>query len=88
MKLTRQTVTQEVKTTETVCEITQDEFDSICAKTAADIVTQFIGDDAGLDDLKAGLELTSLLAKFVMQLDVALFHCKPENPDKNEKEEN
>ena len=86
MKLTKKTVTHEVETSETVCEITQAEFDTLCAKTAAKTITEFIGDGADIDDLMAGLQLTSLFAKFVAKLDHELFDANDtnENPDKKE----
>ena len=85
MKLTKKTTTKEVETTETVCEITQKEFDQICAKTAANVVTDYIGKDADVDDLIAGIMLTSLFAQFVSDLDDKLFgNDKTENPDKKE----
>ena len=88
MKLTKKSVKHEVETTETVCEITQSEFDQICAKMAADTVTDYIGcDGVDVDDLIAGLTLTALFAEFVSKLDDKLFTDKTENPDKNEKEE-
>lgn len=86
MKLTKKTVKHEVENMETVCEITQAEFDDICAKAAAKLVIDFIGPDADVDDIKAGIELTSLLARFVANLDNKLFsdHDTDENPDKKE----
>lgn len=86
MKLTKKTVKHEVENTETVCEITQAEFDDICARTAAKLVTDFIGPDADCDDIKAGIELTALFARFVANLDDKLFNDTDtnENPDKKE----
>lgn len=86
MKLTKKSVKHEVETTETVCEITQAEFDKICAKTAAKTITDYVGDDADIDDLIAGVMLTSLFAQFVSNLDDELFNDtdKTENPDKKE----
>ena len=82
MKLTKKTVSHE--TTETVCEITQEEFDMLCAKTAAALVVDFIGDNPEASDFTAGLSLTHLFAKFVSKLDSELFNDKTENPDKKE----
>ena len=89
MKLTKKTVKSEVETTETVCEITQEEFDALCAKTAAKTITEFVGDDADIEDLIMGIQLTSLFAQFVSRLDKKLFNDTDtdENPDNNEKEE-
>jgi hypothetical protein len=85
MKLTKKITTKEVETTETVCEIAQEEFDQICAKTTADVITDYIGKDADVDDLIAGVMLTSLFAQFVSNLDDKLFdNDNTENPDKKE----
>jgi hypothetical protein len=86
MKLTQKTVKHEVEKTESVCEITQAEFDQICAKEAARFVAEFIGPDAAVDDITAGLELTTLFARFVANLDNKLFndHDNDENPDNKE----
>lgn len=86
MRLTKKTVKHEVETTETVCEITRAEFDKVCARVAADTVTNHIGADVDAEDLVAGLCMTALLAQFVSNLDDELFN-ETENPDKNEKEE-
>ena len=84
MKLTKKSTKHEVETTETVCEITQEEFDKICAKTAADVVTNYIGSDADVDDIIAGVMLTSLFAQFVSSLDDKLFTDTNETHDKKE----
>ena len=86
MKLTEKTVKQEVETTETVCEITQEEFDAICASTAAHIITNFVGKDADIEDLMAGIMLSQVFAQFVSKLDEKLFgeNNTNENPDKKE----
>ena len=90
MKLTMKTVKREVEATEPVCEIAHSEFDDVCAKAAATVVMQFVGDDATINDLRAGLELASVLATFVSDISKQLFNPDDttENPDKNEKEEN
>ena len=82
MKLTTKSIQYE--TTKTVCEITQDEFDKICAETAASIVVGFIGEDPDIEDLGAGLSLTKMFADFVSKLDERLFNDKNENPNKKE----
>ena len=89
MRLTKNTVKHEVETTETVCQITQDKFDKICAETAAKTIANFVGDDPEVEDLIVGIQLTSLFAQFVAKLDKKLFDeaDKTENPDNNEKEE-
>ena len=86
MKLTKKTVKKEVETTEKVCEISQTEFDKLCAKTAASVVVDFIGDDYDEDDILASIQLTTLLANFVSELDGVMFDTSStnENPDKKE----
>lgn len=86
MKLTKKTVKHEVETTEAVCEITKVEFEQMCAKTAAKTITEFIGTDADIDDIVAGIQLTSLFAKFAARLSTELFtdNDTTENPDKKE----
>lgn len=84
MKLTKKSVTTEVETTEIVCEIAKDEFDKICAETAAHTIVDIIGDEPDTDDIMCGVELTKFLAKFVAKLAVKLFNDKTENPDKKE----
>lgn len=87
MKLTQKTVKQEVETTETVCEITRDEFENLCAKVSANTVIKTIGDDPEIDDMLAGLALTRIFANLCASLEVELFGDTNENPDKKEKEE-
>lgn len=88
MKLTKKTVKQEVESTETVCEIAKDEFEMICAQTAAKTIANFVGEDPEVADIVVGVHLTSLFADFAARLIVKLFdNDKTENPDKNEKEE-
>ena len=81
MNLKKKTASHE--TTEIVCEIAQDEFDAICAKTAAALVVDFIGENPDVSDLGAGLSLTSLFAKFVSILDKELFTDKTDNEEEN-----
>ena len=87
MKLTKKTTKKEVETTETVCEITQAEFDRLCAKVAASAVMKFIGDDPDASDLEAGLSMTAFLADFVLKLDNVLFKDHDTNETHDEKEE-
>lgn len=84
MKLTKKTVKSEVETTETVCEIAQDEFEKLCAECAAKTVADFIGVEPDADDLMAGIQLTHLFAKFGARLVCELFEDTNENPDKKE----
>ena len=85
MKLTKKSVKHE--TQEIVCETTQAEFDMLCAKTAAQLVTEFMGDDPEIDDVRAGLELASVLAKFVARLDDKMFDNTDTNENPDNKEE-
>jgi hypothetical protein len=87
MNLTKKKVKTEVETTETVCEITQAEFDKICAKFAADIVMAFMGDKPEADDVMAGLQLTAILAEFTSKLDKELFDETKTNKNPDTKEE-
>ena len=88
MKLTKKTVKQEVETSEVVCEITQDEFTQICAVTSAETVVETLGTNLDIDDMVAGIAMTSLLADFVAHLEAKLFNTnKTENTHNNEKEE-
>ena len=82
MKVTKKTVKHECETTQVVCEITQKEFDKICAETAASTVANIV--DVDIDGLMVALSMTNLLAKFVVNLDKKLFNIKTENPDKKE----
>ena len=84
MKLTTKSIKTEVETTETVCEISKDEFDTICAKTATETIIKEVGDDPDIDDAIVAVIMTELLAKFVARLGKKLFN---DNPDKTEKEE-
>lgn len=84
MKLTKKTVKHEVETTENVCEITQEEFDQICARVAASTVMQTLGDNPDVEDLAVGMHMTAFLAEFVSNLDDELFNDTNENPDKKE----
>jgi hypothetical protein len=88
MKLTKKSTKTEVETTETVCEITQDEFERLCASTAATTIVQIIGDDLEVEDFMMGVALTKMFADFASNLTKELFNDTNENPDKNEKEEN
>ena len=82
MKLTQKTTTHEVETTEVVCEITQEEFDKICAETAASTVSDMV--DVETDGLLVCLAMTDLLARFVSRLDKKLFTNKTETKDTKE----
>lgn len=79
MKLTQKSVEAE----ETVCEITQHEFDRMCASTASEVVRNILPDEPGPDDLEFMLFLTTVLAKFVHTLDKQLF-TEPDTHDKKE----
>ena len=87
MKLTTKKVKQEVETSETVCEITQAEFDKLCAETAAQTVVETIGSDADIEDMMAGIAMTSLLAEFVSKLDSKMFGTNDKNETHDKKEE-
>lgn len=82
MKLTKKKVKHETETTELVCEITKDEFDKLCAETAASTIANMV--DVDIDGLLVALSMTSLLAKFVSNLDNQLFNDKLKNTDKEE----
>lgn len=84
MKLTKKSTKQEVETTETVCEITQAELETICAKTAAKTITDFIGEDANIDDIMMGIAMTSVFADFAARLVSKLFNDTNEPNDKKE----
>lgn len=86
MKLTKKSTKTEIETTESVCEITKDEFEQICAGVAAHTVVETIGDDPDVDDVMAGLALTRIFAKLCTNLTDKLFTDPNENND--EKEEN
>lgn len=85
MKLTKKSVKHETK--EIVCEVTQAEFDMLCAKTAAQIVTEFIGDDFDMDGVRAGLELAKVFATFIARLDDKMFDNTDTNENPDNKEE-
>ena len=87
MNLTKKTVKTEVETTETVCEIVQEEFADLCARTAADVITEFMGDTPTEEDFMAGVQLTTLFALFAAKLDMALFDEPKTNKTQNTKEE-
>jgi hypothetical protein len=84
MKLTKKSVKHEVETTEMVCEITPDEFNQICAETAASTIIEVIGPDATASDLAMGVAMTALLAQYARNLEDVLFADTNENPDKKE----
>ena len=86
MKLTKKSVTTEVETTETVCEITEDEFMGICASTAASIVLDIIGSSPDVSDVLPSILMTDMFAKFSVKLSKKMFADtdKPENNDKQE----
>lgn len=84
MKVTQKSTKHEVETTEAVCEITQSEFEQICAQTAAKTVTEIIGADPDIDDMMAGIAMTSMFADFVAHLVGKLFNDKNETHDKKE----
>lgn len=83
MKRTKKSVKHEVEKTEIVCEMNQTEFDKVCAETAASLVVKLMGSDPTVDDVAAGVAMTSLLAKFVSKLDEKLFN-EPTTDDKKE----
>ena len=89
MKLTKKSTTTKVETTELVCEICKDEFEKLCAETAAKTIVRFVGADPDIDDFMAGVQLTSLFADFAASITSEMFNDtdKTENPDNNEKEE-
>jgi hypothetical protein len=84
MKVTKKSIKHEVETTEAVCEITQSEFEQTCAKVAAKTITDFVGEDAGIDDVMMGIAMTSVFADFVARLVGKLFNDKTETHDKKE----
>ena len=86
MRVTERTVTQDVETTEILCEISQEEFDSTCAKVASKFVIDTLGDDLDIENIMASISMTHILADFVAQLDKVLFNKQDtnENPDKKE----
>lgn len=86
MKLTRKPVKSEVETMETVCEITQAEFSTTCAKIAAKFITAEMGDEPDIDDITAGLAMAAFLAKYTAELDTAFFGANT-NENTIEKEE-
>ena len=89
MKLTEKTIKQEVETTETICEITRDEFDKLCANVTAKFVVDAIDCSLDIEDLAVGIAMTKILAEYIYKLEEALFN--PENTNnpktKNKKEE-
>lgn len=87
MNLTKKTVKTEVETTETMCEITQEEFSKMCAKIAADTVMKFIGDEPEADDVMAGLQLTAILAEYTSQVEHEMFDETKTNKNPDTKEE-
>ena len=89
MKVTKKSTKREIETTEVVCEISKQEFEAICAKTAADIVTDIMGDDPDTDDIEVGVFMVTVFAKYANTLVNKMFNPKAnENPDKdNNKEE-
>lgn len=87
MKLTQKSIKTEVETAETVCEISKDEFYTICAQTATETIIKEVWDDHDIDAVICGVIMTELLAKFASRLGKKLFNDNTENPDKNEKEE-
>ena len=84
MKLTKKSVKHEVETEEVVCEITQDEFEKICAEASAQTVVENLPDELDADDLFMGIAMTSLFADFANNICKKLFDNKTENPDKKE----
>lgn len=86
MKVTEKTIKKDVEVTEIFCEISQEEFDSTCAKVAAQFVVDTFGTDLDIDNIMASITMTHVLADFVAQLDTALFNKADtnENPDKKE----
>lgn len=84
MKLTEKSI--ETETVKTVCEVTKDEFGTFCAKVAAETVKQIIGDDDSTDALLAGLAMASAFARFVVNLEKAMFKTEPQ-PENNDKQE-
>ena len=82
MKLTKKSVKHEVETTETVCEITQAEFEQITAKAAAKVITNFV--DRDVEGLIVGIHLTALFAEFAANISKKLFNDTTENPDNKE----
>lgn len=87
MNLTKKTVKTEVETTETVCEITREEFSELGAKIAADTIMNAIGKDADVDDLLAGVAMTALLAEFAARLEMKLFGDTDNDKNPETKEE-
>ena len=84
MKLIKKSTKREVETTETVCEITQEEFEKICAETAAQTIVETIGPEADIDDLMMGVAMTSMFADFASNLAKKLFTDTNETHDKKE----
>lgn len=87
MKLTTKKVKKEVEATETVCEITQEEFHKVCADVAASTVCKYLKGTIAVDILDA-LAMTSLIAQFVSNLDDRLFYETDTNTKTNKKETN
>jgi hypothetical protein len=84
MKLTKKSTKTEIETTETVCEITQEEFEQIGAETAAKTIVQIVGDDPDMEDLLCGVAMSKMFATYLANLVNKLFTDKNENPDKKE----
>lgn len=88
MKLTTKTVKTECE--EIVCELNQEEFENVCAETAARTIADFIGDEPDADDIGACLALTHLFAEFTAHLVSRVFKQdadKSNQSNKTEKQE-
>lgn len=86
MKQTQKITKTSVDKTEILCEISQDEFNTLCAETAADVVVSHLDIPAGGKELMHGIAMTALLADFAYEVTKKMFTYTNENPDTKEEQ--
>ena len=84
MKLTEKTIVTEKKTEELLCELTKEEFEQVCAETAAHFVVEMLDD---VTDITAGLAMTAMLAAYSAELTKQMFNQDDKSNETDNKEE-
>ena len=85
MKVTRRPIQTERE--EIVCEITKAELETVCAKSAAHIITKAVGDELDMDDLLTSIILTDMFAKFTAHLVAEVFEQDTDKSNQSNKKE-
>lgn len=87
MKLTEKTVKTEKKTTELVCELTEEEFKQLGAETAAQMIVDLLDSKDDETDIAAYIAMTAMLAQYSAKLSAQMFYTTDKTNETENKEE-